>query len=57
MMSCFCLRSGGLMDKVTDSDSVDAGSIPVRSAKIEIHVIGSLDFEVMAWIFVKWIIF
>ena len=28
---CLLLCSDGLMDKVTDSDSVDAGSIPVRS--------------------------
>ena len=29
----FPICSYGLMDKVTDSDSVDVGSIPTRSAK------------------------
>ena len=30
--NAFYLCSGGLMDKVADSDSADTGSIPVRSA-------------------------
>lgn len=29
--------SGGLMDKVMDSGSIDAGSIPVRNAKRELY--------------------